>query len=376
MLTASPESLDSQIEAARKEIASDGYEMSMGELINLYRDDELIIHPEFQRLFRWEDLQKTRFIESLLLGIPIPPIFVFQTASGKWELIDGLQRLSTVFEFVGVLKPRVRAETPPTPTRLQGTTFLPGLGGRSWASAGNGSDIGIGNTAQLFIKRSRVRVEILKKESDPTAKYELFQRLNTGGTRLTEQEVRNCVALMIDPSLQAWLVKQAGFASFQRTTDQTEEALKKQAGVELVLRLLAFRNVKYEHGLDVHEYLDKSLIEIANKKVTLSLSVETSVFERTFSVLDKALGANTFKRWDGDKFTGKFLMSLFEVIAVGVSQNIDLIEAKGPRTRAFVIERAKALWNDPVFKKNSGAGIRGTTRLAKLLPMASDFFRP
>ena len=56
--------LDKQIEAARREIASDGYDMSVGELLNLYKDDELKIHPAFQRLFRWTDTQETRFIES------------------------------------------------------------------------------------------------------------------------------------------------------------------------------------------------------------------------------------------------------------------------------------------------------------------------
>jgi hypothetical protein len=86
--------LEDEISKARKEIHSDGYDMSIGELINLYRDNELIIQPEFQRLFRWEDHHKTRFIESLLLGIPIPPIFVYQDENGRWELIDGLQRLS------------------------------------------------------------------------------------------------------------------------------------------------------------------------------------------------------------------------------------------------------------------------------------------
>jgi Protein of unknown function DUF262 len=89
--------LDEEINEARKVIVSDGYEMSIGELMNLYRDNELRIDPELQRLFRWDDTRKTRFIESLLLGIPIPPIFVFQDEKGVWELIDGLQRLSTIF---------------------------------------------------------------------------------------------------------------------------------------------------------------------------------------------------------------------------------------------------------------------------------------
>ena len=74
--------LETEIKNARKEIVSDGYDMSVGEVINLYRDDELKINPEFQRLFRWDITRKTRFIESILLGIPIPPIFVFQDEDG------------------------------------------------------------------------------------------------------------------------------------------------------------------------------------------------------------------------------------------------------------------------------------------------------
>jgi hypothetical protein len=79
-----------EIAIARKEIVSDGYDMSVGELINLYRDGELKIDPAFQRLFRWDSTRKTRFIESILLGLPLPPIFVYQRKDGVWELIDGV----------------------------------------------------------------------------------------------------------------------------------------------------------------------------------------------------------------------------------------------------------------------------------------------
>src|SRR4030088_1357670 len=80
--------LQEEIQAARKKVVTDGYEMSLGELISLYRNDELKIDPVFQRLFRWDDERKTRFIESILLGIPFPPIFVYQDKNGIWELID------------------------------------------------------------------------------------------------------------------------------------------------------------------------------------------------------------------------------------------------------------------------------------------------
>lgn len=68
--------LDQEISKARNSVKTEKMDMSFGELISLYENKELIIDPEFQRLFRWDEMQKTKFIESLLLGIPIPAIFV------------------------------------------------------------------------------------------------------------------------------------------------------------------------------------------------------------------------------------------------------------------------------------------------------------
>jgi uncharacterized protein with ParB-like and HNH nuclease domain len=96
-------SLETEIETARRKVNTDEYGMSIGEIVTMYEKEELVINPSFQRLFRWEDHQKSKFIESILLGIPIPPIFVFETDKGQWELIDGLQRLSTILEFMGLL---------------------------------------------------------------------------------------------------------------------------------------------------------------------------------------------------------------------------------------------------------------------------------
>ena len=205
-----------EVQAARKKVVTDGYEMSLGELINLYRNEELKIDPVFQRLFRWRDERKTRFIESILLGIPFPPIFVFQNENGIWELIDGLQRLSTLFQLTGDLKGDRAQEL--GPLVLNGTQFLPSLDGKRWVESGAGAEDGIGQVLQIEIKRARVRVEILKSESDPTAKFELFQRLNTGGAGLTEQEVRNSIAVSISPTFYDWLIALSNDESFKRTT--------------------------------------------------------------------------------------------------------------------------------------------------------------
>lgn len=366
-------SLEEEIGVARKEIVADGYDMSIGELINLYRDKEIQIDPEFQRLFRWNLTRKTRFIESILLGLPLPPIFVYQSKIGVWELIDGLQRVSTILEFVGMLQ---EADgTLHTATELEGTRFLPSLANKRWTASSDDAGDGIGTAQQLQIKRARMRVEILKQESDPQAKYELFQRLNTGGETLSEQEVRNCVGIMLDREFQTWLVKCADLSVFRTAICQTETAIEKQAHIELALRFFAFRYVPYTQGLDVHEYLDDALVRLI-KLPTFDRDAEFAVFERTFELLTSALGETAFKRWNGTEFGGKFLQSVFEVVALGTSIHIGAIEALGTAKEQWVIDRCKALWTDQTFSQYSGAGIRGTTRLAKLLPLASNFFQP
>ena len=106
-------SLDDEINAKRREIRTDGYPMSIGEWISLYEKDEIDIHPEFQRFFRWTKTQGTKLIESILLGIPIPPIFVSQRRDGVWDVVDGLQRLSTIYQLIGILKDEERRSARP-----------------------------------------------------------------------------------------------------------------------------------------------------------------------------------------------------------------------------------------------------------------------
>lgn len=307
-------SLTDEVEVAKHDIVTDGYEMSLGELISLYKDEELIINPVFQRYFRWSSTQKTRFIESLLLGIPIPPIFVYQNEDGIWELIDGLQRLSSVFEFTGVLRNSDGELV--SPSIMEGTKLLPSLSNTVWEESEEFDEdiIPLERVHQLEIKRARMRVEILKKESDPHAKYELFQRLNTGGSILTEQEVRNAVLVMINEDFYHWLVELSEIESFINTVRPTDRARKRQTIVELVLRFFAYRNFPYEGGFDVHEYLDQAALELTSDD-DFDQEYEEEIFRQTFDFLDET------------------------------------------------------------FQANTGAGVRGTTRLTNLLTIAPGFFQ-
>jgi Protein of unknown function DUF262 len=143
-------SLLDEINEKRMEIRTDGYPMSIGEWISLYEKHELDIHPEFQRFYRWSESQKTSLVESILLGIPVPPIFVSQRADGIWDVVDGLQRLSTIFQLVGILKDE--QEQPVPPLILDETKYLPSLKGVQWDSHKN-SSLELPNEAKLIIKR-------------------------------------------------------------------------------------------------------------------------------------------------------------------------------------------------------------------------------
>lgn len=122
-----------EIDIAQRNVRTDAFQMSIGELVNLYEDGDIIIAPEFQRLFRWDIGQKSKLIESLLLGIPLPSIFVYELDNGKWELVDGLQRLSSILEFMGKLKDDHC--TVLTPSILEATKYLPSLHNIVWEKA-------------------------------------------------------------------------------------------------------------------------------------------------------------------------------------------------------------------------------------------------
>ncbi len=173
------DTLQSEIDLHRKQIRSDCYSMSVGEWISLYEQAEIEIYTEFYKSFRWSDYQKTAFIESILVGIPIPPIFVYQRKDGIWEVVDGLQRLSTIYQFVGILKDEHGRQIPPLTLRT--SEYLPSLVGKIWKDEEHpsGSIQGLTPEQRLLIKKAKIGVNIILEGSNSQLKYDLFQRLNT-----------------------------------------------------------------------------------------------------------------------------------------------------------------------------------------------------
>ena len=364
-------SLNEEINVARKVIKTDSYSMSIGELMNLYQSDELDIHPEFQRFFRWTLFQKVQFIESILLGIPIPPIFVSQSEEGEWDVVDGLQRLSTVFEFAGILKDEDGNLLPAL--TLQGTKYLPLLHDKKWEDA-ESLENSFTSAQRLFVKRSKFDVSIILRESDEKAKYDLFQRLNTGGSLLSAQEVRNCIIVMIDKEFFFWLKGLAEYEPFQECIALTDKALSEQYDLELVLRFILFRQMT-KHELseikDVGEFVTEKMINALSEN-NIDIAIEETIFKSTFDLVFDALGSNAFRRYvpEREKFYGGFLLSAFEVIAVGIG----FIDGKIGLDHVEFIKMVQELWSNPDFTNWSGSGVRASSRVPRLLALGRQMF--
>jgi uncharacterized protein with ParB-like and HNH nuclease domain len=363
--------LEKEIQAKKNEISTDGYPMSIGELSSLYKENELDIHPEFQRFYRWTELQKTKLIESILLGIPIPSIFVSQRNDGVWDVVDGLQRLSTIFEFMGILKDENGKLI--EPSVLVSTEYLPSLEGKYWE---NDNPLNSFTSSQrLTFKREKLDVKIVKKESDENVKYELFQRLNTLGSKLSDQEVRNCLLVMVNKEFYRWLKNLSLNEDFLETISLPERMIDEQYNMELALRFIILRQLNVSEiktTQDLGAFITEKMIEYT-KSTTFDYALEKSIFDRTFKYLNDKRGELSFKRYNEQKgkFEGKFLLSAFEAVAIGVGRNIDTIESKSSTDfEAKLIE----LWKDQTFQSKTGSGVNVTSRVPVIIPLGQAKF--
>ena len=369
--------LKQEIAERRSEIHSDGYPMSIGELINLYRDGELDIHPEFQRYFRWSDEQKTRLIESILLGIPIPSIFVSQREDGVWDVIDGLQRLSTIFQLVGVLKDEHGSII--EPLVMMKTKYLPSLEGKQWETDDLENELGRDN--QLIIRRSKIDVKIILRESSESSKYELFQRLNTGGSQLTAQELRNVILITVNTDAYRWLKALATYPSFQTCIALSDRYMAEQYDVELALRFMVLRaaDEKTLRSIgDIGDFLNDAALELAEPKWFRSFRKSEEVaFKTTFDLLDELLGDSAFHRYDEIKarFTGGFSISAYETIAIGLGYHAEKI-SKQRANFAKIKDNAQQLWSHKTFLDSSGSGVRASSRIPVIIPLGRELFGP
>jgi hypothetical protein len=356
--------IDSEIAEARNEIRTDKLDMSFGELANLYENRELVIRPEYQRLFRWSATQKARFIESILLGFPTPAIFVAEDDKGIWELVDGLQRVSTVLEFMGVLKDT--AGKAREASKLVGTgrrPRLPSLEGLQF------EDLPL--QARLAIKRAGCRVEVIKTGSKPTMKYEVFERLNTGGSVLTEQEVRNCIFRATNPEFVDWIDSLAEFPPFRDGLCLSELQQNTMYDRGLVLRYLAMKNSYKEFDHDVEPFVTDYVRQVLEKEKAFETAREEEIFKETFKHVDLALGEDAWRHCRDGQHKGGFSVYVFESVSVGVAINLNSVQKL---SKQQLQERIVTFKQDAEFTDNTGAGANTKTKLHNRIRFALSYF--
>lgn len=377
--------LEKEVSDERKRLSSDRLDISFGELINLYKNNELIIRPEYQRLFRWSEAQKTALIESIILSIPIPPIFVAEDKNGVWELVDGLQRVSTFISFFGELKGSGWTIDYQEDIDRSGVEEEEEIDEESGEETGERKTInkwtlqegGLVKSLQGFnvdnlptnlkinLKRAVCRVEILRGESSTSMKYELFKRLNSGGSKLTPQEIRNAIYRGVNPRLNELLLKVSQSKVFKSLTQLSSGKLNELYDQELVLRFFAF----YKNAENVNENMEKFLNDFMERTVqnaNFDYDVYESLIMRVLELIDQIEDNKIFRNE-----RNLFVPAYFEGILIGVAQNIE--------TYAEDLELLKSkitqLKSDKDFKRYSGTASNSRSRIRNRLKRVDEIFQ-
>ncbi|MFK3671762.1 DUF262 domain-containing protein [Leifsonia aquatica] len=375
--------LQEEIDQRAQEIHTDSYSMSINEAVTMYEASDLDVHPEFQRIFRWTLEQQSKLIESIFLGIPIPPIFVATRKDGVWDVVDGVQRLSTIFRFMGALKNADGDADLPEP--LMAGEYLSQLSGLVYSSESVGEDAELPTDAhelddaqRRLFKRARLDFQIVQKESDEQAKYDLFQRLNSG-TRLSEQEARNCLAVMLDPSFSRWIDALADDEHFANVMNISDRQQEEAYDAESVLRYLSIVDASPEalqRMGDVGDFLTRSMRRFIDDP-TFDRDEQAKRFREVFSALDEALGANAFRRHDPvrDRYSGRFSVSAFEAVASGLARHWDYWRSLPADERnAEIARRIPTVWSDPVFVQRAGGGKAAERRIPYMVEIGQRIF--
>ncbi len=363
--------LRDEIEDAKRAVTTDTVAITVGEIASMYAASELNILPEFQRLFRWSNDRKSNFIESILIGIPVPPAFVYENDNGTWELIDGLQRISTLLEFMGLLRDPDTGEL--KRSSLIRTKYLPSLDGIVW-KARNDQELALDTALQLYFRRSRIDFQILKHPSNPKTKFDLFQRLNRGGAYANEQEVRTCSMVLANAEVTRLMREFCATPMFGAIFRLTDEQRKVQRDLEYLVRVIAHTASDLPRGSDVQEFLDHVILGVLTEPGATA-ALETA--EWTVTTLHRTLDADALippdERLEG--IAPRFSLRALEGIVVGIGRNRTAIENLSDPGE-FIRKHVATFWQQPQVAEMSASGLRGTVRIQRSVPFGAKWFNP
>ncbi len=289
-------------------ISSWGADLSFRELIERYEEGELL-KPELQRKYVWDKTEASRFIDSLLLGLPVPSIFLAKTENEKLLIIDGYQRIMTVHDYVkGIFSGDGKVFKLVNSTKVNSRWR-----GKAFAELNESEQRKIRNTtihAIIFVQQ--------QPDNDNTSLYQVFERINTSGRTLFPQEIRNCVYQGNFNNLLFELNKIEQWRTLfgQPTEDQ------RMRDVELILRFFALSSPEFNEIVREQISLKKFLNQYMAKYKNIN-EADTKIFrDRFFNALTfihNNIGENAFNNISAtipDKFSPNFSPTIFDSIMI------------------------------------------------------------
>jgi uncharacterized protein with ParB-like and HNH nuclease domain len=221
-------------------------------LSKMIDNESIDLNPDFQRNLVWNSFQKSRLIESILLRIPLPMFYFAEDKEGNLSVVDGLQRISTIKEFMDNKFP------------LKDLQYLNDTcEGRYYESKENKK--GLDTKYLKWFDLTSISANIIDPSSPPKVKYDIFRRINTGGRPLNNQEIRNC---LMGKGLRETLKAMSNLEEFKSATDNSIKSTRME-DQEIGLRFLFFYQL-YEHNNNIDDYngyMDLVLDEYTDKNV-------------------------------------------------------------------------------------------------------------
>jgi hypothetical protein len=357
--------LDTQSSQVRFEVI----DFSVGELIRLHESKEINIQPAFQRMFRWSDQQQSRLIESMLLGLPVPQIVLFQRQDGVLELIDGLQRVSSLIRFLTGRSPHASPGGSEGGLQLIGCDILTSLNGQEFRT--------LDAVLQLELKRKTLRAIVIRRTNDPNLRYEMFKRLNSGGSPAEAHEIRNASLRIVGETGErflSFLQECAEHEGFKNTTEVLSDQAKQRLGrEELVLRFFALKLSIDTYKGSITDWLDNFSEAVALRKAGFDYKAERREFTELFTVLSDKFGDEAFVKHKNDRALGGLAPAYFDAVTMGLFP-------MRSRLKSIPADLAKSILNEAVgheneaFRENVGPGANAVPRLHKRIEEVRRIF--
>lgn len=336
----------------QRELISSVVDYNLSTLCDLIDSKTIDLSPSYQRRFRWDPKRQSSLIESFLMNVPVPPVFLNEDELGQYSVIDGKQRLSAIHAM------------------LRGKLTLTGL--NIFADINGRTIDELPKDLQTVLRvRPTVRAVIILRQSDPDIKFEVFRRLNTGGVWLNAQEVRNSTFPGPLNDLIIKLSEDKDFHRLLRVKSKTKSALyQEMRDAELVLRFFTFHKSWADFNGGMMRQMDK-FMEAKQRASGLELVALEKDFRRALAGVEAAFGEHAYQRWQPEKSRWRMpvLASLFDAQMFGLKDiPISQLQAKQPK----IIAAFQKLFNDEEFRKTVDAATNTPTSFQSRIRQVRD----